>query len=293
LFGNNFLTRDRNLSDLSSFVALLPSVEAIVREAGDIALDYFRHGGPTHARVSHKTGGSPVTEADLHIDRFLRERLGALAPDFGWLSEETADSPERLEREAVFVVDPIDGTRGFAAGDPCFSICVALVANGRPIFGIVHAPALGQTFVATAGGGARRDGVPIAVSARRELTGAKLSAPEPMASDLRRSGLDFLHQPRLPSLAMRLLRVADGDLDAALARKNSYDWDIAAADLILHEAGGVLTDFFGQTPVYNRAEPKHPALAAGPPGLQADLIRAACEGAAKADGQTPAPIERT
>lgn len=269
------------MPDLPAFADLLPRVEAIVREAGFIALDFFRHGEPTHARVSHKSGGSPVTEADLHIDRFLGAKLGELAPELGWLSEETADSPERLDREALFVVDPIDGTRGFAAGDPCFSICVALVVGGRPMFGIVHAPALDETFVALAGGGARRNGAPISVSGRRELAGARLSAPEAMVSDLRRSGLLFRLQPRLPSLAMRLLRVADGDLDAALARKNSYDWDIAAADVILHEAGGVLTDFSGQTPIYNRAEPKHPALAAGPPGLQADLIRAAREGAAK------------
>ena len=259
-----------------------------MREAGDIALDYFRHGEPTHAEVSHKDCGSPVTEADLRIDRFLRDRLGALAPDFGWLSEETVDSPERLGREAVFVVDPIDGTRGFAAGDPCFSICVALVVDGRPFFGIVLAPALDEMFIATAGGGARCNGSPISVSDRRELAGARLSAPEPMASDLRRSGLSFRLQPRLPSLAMRLLRVADGDFDAALARKNACDWDIAAADLILHEAGGALTDFSGRTPLYNQAEPRHPALAAAPAGLQAELVRAAAECAARSSAR-PAP----
>jgi myo-inositol-1(or 4)-monophosphatase len=278
----SLLDQGRDLSGLSAFAPLLPRVEAIVREAGDIALDYFRHGATTHAEVTHKSCGSPVTEADLRVDEFLHDRLRNLAPEFGWLSEETADSPDRLGREAVFVVDPIDGTRGFAAGDPCFSVCVALVVGGRPCFGVVRAPALDQTFVAAAGGGARCNGVPISVSNRRELDGARLSAPDAMAEDLQRSGLSFLQQPRLPSLAMRLLRVADGEFDAALARQNSYDWDIAAADLILHEAGGVLTDFSGRTPLYNQAEPKHPALAAGPPGLQADLIRAAREGEARA-----------
>lgn len=276
------------MSDLAAFAPLLPRVEAIVREAGGIALDYFRPGAPTHAEVTHKSGGSPVTEADLRIDNFLRAQLSLLAPDFGWLSEETADSPDRLGRKALFVVDPIDGTRGFASGDPCFAVCVALVAGDRPMFGIVHAPALDETFVASVGGGARRNGAPIAVSNRRELTGARLSAPDSIASDLKRAGLSFRQQPRLPSLAMRLLRVADGALDAALARKNSYDWDIAAADLILHEAGGVLTDFSGQTPSYNRPEPRHPALVAGPPGLQAELIRAARGGAAGASPEARA-----
>jgi myo-inositol-1(or 4)-monophosphatase len=249
-------------------------VETIVREAGYIALGFFRNGHPTHAEVNFKEGGSPVTEADLRIDRFLRARLEKLAPEFGWLSEETADSPERLTREALFVVDPIDGTRGFAAGNPCFCLCVALVVRGRPVYGIVHAPALGKTFVAHHGGGATCNGAPISVSKRKHLAGARLSLPESFSSVLRRSGLAYAKQPRLPSLAMRLIGVATGEFDVALAREDSYDWDIAAADLILHEAGGVLTDLEGQTPTYNRARPRHPALAAGPAKLQAQLIEA-------------------
>jgi myo-inositol-1(or 4)-monophosphatase len=245
-----------------------------VREAGEIALEYFRHGEPTHAEVNLKLGGSPVTAADLQIDHFLRAQLEPLAPELGWLSEETADSPERLAREALFVVDPIDGTRGFAAGDPCFALCVALVVGDRPVYGIVHAPALEQTFIATRGGGATCNGAEIAVSTRKNLTGARLATPESFDAPLRRSGLAYVAQPRLPSLAMRLVRVAAGEFDAALARKNSYDWDIAAADLILHEAGGVLTDLLGRTPSYNRPTPRHPALAAGPAPLQAQLIEA-------------------
>lgn len=228
--------------------------------------------------MSRKHGGSIVTEADLRIDAFLRDSLPPLAPGCGWLSEETADSPERLGRDHLFIVDPIDGTRGFADGDPCFAICAAFVTDGRPLFGLVHAPALDQTFAATRGAGATCNGAAISTSARENLSGARLAAPETLAADLKRSGLSFAPRPRLPSLAMRLLRVADGELDGALANKNAYDWDLAAADIILHEAGGVLTDFAGQTPVYNRADPKHPALAAGPPGLQRDLIAAARRG---------------
>jgi myo-inositol-1(or 4)-monophosphatase len=276
------------LYDPSAFATLLPRIEAVAREAGAIAMDFFRPGGPTPAEVSQKSCGSPVTEADLRIDSFLRDRLRELAPELGWLSEESADTPERLDREALFVVDPIDGTRGFAAGDPCFAISIAVIFNGRPVLGVVHAPALDETFVAASGGGARRNGAPIAVSERRELAGASVSAPDALAADLRRSGLAFSHQPRLPSLAMRLLRVADGEFDVALARKNAHDWDIAAADLILREAGGALTDFSGRAPLYNRAETIHPALAAGPPRLHDKLIRAAREGAARA-GKSPPP----
>jgi myo-inositol-1(or 4)-monophosphatase len=268
------LTKVALLPVSSALAAILPRVEAIVREAGEIALEYFRHGEPTHAEVNLKAGGSPVTAADLLIDHFLRAHLDPLAPDLGWLSEETVDSPDRLSREALFVVDPIDGTRGFAAGDPCFALCVALVVGDRPVYGIVHAPALEQTFIATRGGGATCNGAKIAVSARKTLTGARLAAPESFDTALRRSGLSYAAQPRLPSLAMRLIRVADGEFDVALARENSYDWDIAAADLILHEAGGVLTDLRGRTPSYNQETPKHPALAAGSAPLQAQLIEA-------------------
>jgi myo-inositol-1(or 4)-monophosphatase len=268
----------RTLAHSFDPAVLASRVEAILHDAGRIALDYFRPGRAAAAEVTHKHCGSPVTEADLHIDDFLRASLPALAPECGWLSEETADGPERLGRRRVFIVDPIDGTRGFASGDPCFAICVAVVADGRPELGIVHAPALGQTFVATRGGGATLNGAPIRVSARENIFGARLAAPDALVADLRRSGLDFAQKPRLPSLAMRLLRVADGELDGALANRNACDWDIAAADLILQEAGGVLTDFEGQAPIYNRADPKHPALAAGPPGLQRDLIAAARKG---------------
>jgi len=257
---------------------LAPRVEAILREAGRIALEHFRPGRAAAAEVSYKHCGSPVTEADLRVDAFLREALAPLAPEFGWLSEETADGPERLGRESLFIVDPIDGTRGFAAGDPCFAICVAVVSHGRPTLGLVHAPALDETFIALVGKGATRNGAPIAVSSRKTLAGARLAAPDALAADLRRSGLAFAEMPRLPSLAMRLLRVAGGELDGALANRNACDWDIAAADIILHEAGGVLTDFAGRTPVYNCAEPRHPALAAGPPGLQRELIAAAQQG---------------
>ncbi len=263
------------LPDLSAFAEILPRIEASVREAGEIAMEYFREGAPTHAEVNFKHGGSPVTEADLRIDHFLRERLQKLAPKLGWLSEETVDSPERLSAEALFVVDPIDGTRGFAAGDPCFAICVALVIGDRPAYGVVHAPALNQTFIAAAGSGARCNGAPIAVSRRKILTGARLAAPHSFDKPLASSGLSFEAQPRLPSLAMRIIRVADGEFDAALARENACDWDIAAAELILEEAGGLLTDFDGNAPRYNRASPKHPALAAAAPALQPFLIAAA------------------
>ena len=156
---------------------LASRLEQLAREAGAIAMADFRPGERTSAAISLKGGGSPVTDADLAVDRFLREGARAILPQAGWLSEESADSPERLEREALFVVDPIDGTTAFVRGDPRWSISLALVAKGRPIVGIVHAPALEQTFLARSGGGAFLNDEAIAVSARDDLQGAAFVAP--------------------------------------------------------------------------------------------------------------------
>ncbi len=252
---------------------------AIVDEAGALALEFFRPGAPTSAKVMHKAGGSPVTEADLALDRLLKEKLRPLAPHFGWLSEETTDSADRLGKDALFTVDPIDGTRGFARGDPCWAICAACVVRGRPVLAIVHAPALGQTYTARLGAGARMNGVAITVSSQANLAQARLAAPEPLLADLRHAGAQFQTRPKLPSLAMRLIGVAAGELEGALANPNAYDWDIAAADLILHEAGGLLTDLEGKTPVYNSPSTLHGPLIAAPAALHAQLLAAARQGA--------------
>jgi myo-inositol-1(or 4)-monophosphatase len=235
------------------------------RDAGELALGFFRPGERTTAEVSHKEGGSPVTEADILVDRFLEHRLAPLFPEAGWLSEESLDSAQRLSRDLVLVVDPIDGTRGFANGHAVWAIAVALVRAGRPIIGIVHAPALKETYVATQGGGARLNGKSIAVSSCVALSAeARVAAPVRLADELRRAGLAFELQPRVPSLALRITNVARGALDAGFASENARDWDIAAADLILQEAGGRLTSLDGCAITYNRVDTRHGVLVAAP-----------------------------
>jgi len=264
------------LSSISHADALVASFAEAARSAGDLALGFFRPGGRTSAEVSHKAGGSPVTEADLLVDRFLKERLSALVPEAGWLSEETEDSSARLSKELVLVVDPIDGTRGFARGDLAWAVAVALVRDGRPLLGIVHAPALAETYVAVKGGGARLNGKIIEVSKLRTLkAGGRIAAPATLAADLRRAGLQFELQPRIPSLAMRIAAVASGALDAGFASENSNDWDIAAADLILDEAGGRLASLDGCAIVYNRSETRHGVLTAAPAQIHAEVNAAA------------------
>jgi myo-inositol-1(or 4)-monophosphatase len=254
--------------------ALLASVTEAARTAGEMALDFFRPGERTSAAVESKEGGSPVTEADRLVDRFLKERLTRLAPEAGWLSEETLDTPERLSRRCIFVVDPIDGTRAFMAGDRRWAVSIALVADGRPEFGIVHLPALAETFIAARDRGAWRNDVPIAVSSRPSLVGAHIAGPKSLLGDLERAGLAFVREPRIPSLAYRLVQVACGALDAGLASTDACDWDIAAADLIVREAGGLLSDLAGRAVIYNGPDPRHGVLLAAPRRLHGDFVAA-------------------
>jgi myo-inositol-1(or 4)-monophosphatase len=255
--------------------ALLAPLSEAAREAGEIALRYFRHGERTHASIEHKAGGSPVTEADVLVDRFLETRLREIVPDAAWLSEEIADTPARLGQKLILIVDPIDGTRGFSNGDPQWAVSIGLAREGRPIAGIVHAPALKETYTAACGRGARLNGEPIRVSPRTSLQGATLSGPQGFVANVRNGGADIVPFPKMASLAMRLVRIACGRIDAGLVGDKSYDWDIAAADLILIEAGGRLSDLDGNQPQYNCATPRHAALVAAPAAFHSELIDAA------------------
>ena len=180
----------------SRAAAALDVLVTAAREAGEIALRDFREGGQTSARVEYKEGNSPVTEADFRVDAFLKERLGAAFPQAGWLSEETADDPARLECAEIIVVDPIDGTRAYVAGDVRWAVALAYVVEGRPVAGVVHAPALGQTFAAALGQGATRNGEPISASSRQKLDGAGLGGPIPLVTEVGRVARHRLHESR-------------------------------------------------------------------------------------------------
>ena len=241
------------------------------REAGDLALAYFRPGLHTNAAVEMKAGNSPVTEADKAANALLAMRLLALLPDAAWLSEETADTPVRLAHRRVLVVDPIDGTRAFIAGDPRWTVSVALVENGRPVMGVVHAPALGETYGAAAGRGAWLNNIRIASSSRTNLASGRVAGPKPMADRLAAKGHVFEMAEKIPSLAYRIANVADGRLDVALAAADAHEWDIAAADLIVQEAGAALLDEEGRILRYNKPDLKQGPLIAAPLALLALL----------------------
>ena len=196
--------------------ALMPAVREAAREAGQIACSYFRRGGKTTARVWSKHGGSPVTEADVAVDSFLKVRLIEALPDAAWLSEETTDDPARLGAPRLWIVDPIDGTRAFLSGHPDWSIAIALLVDGEPVLGIVHAPAHGLLYEACRGGGAFRESAAISASARTELAGARVAGPKPLIDRLQRTAGPLHAVERIPSLALRLVRVAEGAVDLGL-----------------------------------------------------------------------------
>ena len=248
-------------------VNFLPHLEKAARSAGDIALGFFNPGERTSAVVSYKHGGSPVTEADLLVDRFLFQEMRRLTPEAAWLSEESTDSDARLANHQLIIVDPIDGTTAFARGDPRWAISIAYIVAGQPLAGVIHAPALDETFTAVAGQGAFLNGRQLVVTRRNTLAGAAIVAPRLMHSALQRTAYNFVLAPRAPSLALRLADVAAGRHDLVIAAPNSRDWDIAAADIILREAGSFLSELDEAPLVYNRSRVTRGTLIAAPAPL--------------------------
>jgi myo-inositol-1(or 4)-monophosphatase len=255
--------------------SLSPAVRNVAREAGSLALASFRSGALTTAKLWYKNrGASPVTAADMAVDSLLKERLSEILPDAGWLSEETADSADRLTRRLVWIVDPIDGTRAFMSGHPDWCVAIGLLADGRPIFGLVYAPAHEDLYEAALGAGAAKNGRSLRVSDLDRIDGARAAGPKPLLDMLERHAGRLDRLPKIPSLALRLVRVAEGSLDIGLVSANSCDWDLAGADLILQEAGGRITGLDGTPLAYNQAEPIHGELAAAPSRLHPRVIEA-------------------
>ncbi|RUT31186.1 3'(2'),5'-bisphosphate nucleotidase CysQ [Arsenicitalea aurantiaca] len=226
--------------------------------AGIIASGYFRR----ELKTWTKENASPVSEADIVLDRFLMAQLLGARPDYGWLSEETADTDARLSRNRVFVVDPIDGTRGFIRGEDSWTVSLAVVEDGRAVAGVVYAPARDEMYDAFEGGGARLNGASIEPTVPTGRTAPLIPAPGAVHQQLQAEGLDYARGPAYPSLAYRLVQVATGKLDAAVARRGAQDWDIAGAAIILAEAGADFEDVCSGPPVFNRPEVRHGALAA-------------------------------
>lgn len=234
------------------------------RRAGEIAMDFFRR----EPEVWYKNSGtSPVSAADIAVDRYLRQTLLSARPDFGWLSEETVDTADRLTHEAVFIVDPIDGTRAFIEGSDTWCVSIAVVRCGVPVAGVLVAPALGETFAADFAGDATKNGATLRLNgklrAARPGEPMRVAAPQSLISGVaQRFDRTVTRIPHVPSLAYRLAMVSDGRLDGTLVKPRARDWDIAAADLILRRAGGKLLSLDAREISYNRRETDHGILVA-------------------------------
>jgi myo-inositol-1(or 4)-monophosphatase len=239
-----------------------------VREAGELARAMFR----TELKNWIKGASSPVSEADIAVNDLLEARLRKATPDYGWLSEESVDDEGRLGKKLVWIVDPIDGTRGYLAGREDWCVSVALVEDASPLLAAVYAPATNEFFFAARGQGATRNEKPIAVAGGTALDFARVAGPKPLVERLNQTGDDITLHPRIASLALRLCRVAHGDLDAAFAGGQSRDWDLAAANLIVQEANGRMTALSGDAILYNRREVAHGVLVAAGRDRHASIV---------------------
>ncbi len=255
--------------DYAADTALL---EEAVRQGGTLAKTFLA--GENRARS--KQDGSPVSDADLAVDRFLNQRLRAARPEYGWLSEESEDDLARLSAKRVFVVDPIDGTVAFLKGKPHFTICAAVVENEIPIAAAVYNPLTEECFTAARSAGARLNGKPIRVSNRDRLEGCRMLASKTSLRNSCRGGAPWpamaVETPN--SIAYRIALVACGAFDAAMTLSATHDWDLAAADLIVREAGGFISSHGGSALRFNRAAVvQPPVVAAGRALYEAILSR--------------------
>jgi myo-inositol-1(or 4)-monophosphatase len=229
-----------------------------VQEAGALGLSLFR----TELKNWTKGASSPVSEADIRVNDLLEKKLRSATPDYGWLSEESVDDDSRLGKRLVWIVDPIDGTRGYLAGREDWCVSVALVENASPVLAAVFAPATEEFFFAARGQGATRNRIAIRATSGSELDFSRVAGPKPLVERLNEQPGEITLHPRIGSLALRLCRVAQGSLDAAFAGGQSRDWDLAAANLIVQEADGNMTALSGDAIEYNRREVTHGILVA-------------------------------
>jgi myo-inositol-1(or 4)-monophosphatase len=229
-----------------------------VREAGALALSLFR----TELKNWTKGASSPVSEADIRTNDLLESRLRSATPEYGWLSEESVDDDKRLGKRLTWIVDPIDGTRGYLAGREDWCVSVALVQDATPVLAAVFVPVSNEFFFAVRGQGATLNGVSVAATSGAELDFSRVAGPKPLVERLNAAFGDTVLHPRIGSLALRLCRVAHGGLEAAFAGGQSRDWDLAAADLIVREANGNMTELSGDPILYNRREVTHGVLVA-------------------------------
>ncbi|MDS9466901.1 3'(2'),5'-bisphosphate nucleotidase CysQ [Paracoccus sp. MBLB3053] len=249
----------------------LELLERAAHEAGEIAMRYWRN----DPRAWDKgEGAGPVSEADLAVNAHLEDMLLAARPHYGWLSEESTDDPSRLDAEHCFIIDPIDGTRAFLAGQEGFSHSLAIATGNRISAAVVHLPASGMTYAATAGGPAVLNGESLS-PCEHDIAGARVLTSKPSLDPaFWRGRQPTIRREFRPSLAWRLCLVAEGRFNATLSTRAAWEWDIAAGSLIAERAGCIATDLSGRCISFNTARALADGLVIAPPRLHGQLLSA-------------------
>ena len=239
------------------------------RAAGEVALRYWKNA----PKFWEKGDQGPVTEADLAVNDLLQSRLLAARPGYGWLSEESPDGPARLDCDRAFIIDPIDGTRAFLAGEAHFSHSLAVAQAGRVVAAVVYLPALDRLYTAVKDGPALVDGAPALCSATARSEKANiLTSKANLSADHWQGAVPAFRRSFRASLAYRLCLVAEGSFDAMLTFRDTWEWDIAAGSLIAERAGARVSDRHGAALRFNRATAQTQGVLVAPPALHADLI---------------------
>lgn len=250
----------------------LPLLVRAALDAGPIALRFWKNA----PRAWDKGGtAGPVTEADLAVNEQLEATLRAARPDYGWLSEESADDPARRRAERIFIVDPIDGTRAFIAGQDGFCHAIAVAERGRVTAAAVYLPARDLIYAASVDGPATRNGDPVRPS-DTDLPGARvLTSRASLDPAMWRTDRPppFRREFR-PSIAWRLCLAAEGRFDAALSLRPCWEWDVAAASLIAARAGCVATDMNGGALRFNSAAAQVAGVVVAGPRLHGAIMGA-------------------
>ena len=257
------------------------AVIAATCEAADLAMASWREGEVPDTKVWEKSKGNPVCDIDLAVDALLKQRLTAILPEAGWLSEETVDDPERLNSHSVWVVDPIDGTRDYVRGRTGWCVSVALVEGGEPIFAVMAAPAQNKLWVAAAGEGVTCNGEPLISSKRTGFAGIRVPADDQLKLS---SDIEKVKKPN--SIAMQMTMVACDRADLVATVRWGNEWDIAAAHLVAQEAGALVSNALGKPIFYNKREPLDFGLICCAPGIHGAAVERLAERAAKLLSET-------
>lgn len=247
----------------------LELVIASLRSAGTIA----REGYAATPKTWEKSKGNPVTETDIAVDLHLKSLLCGSRPEYGWLSEESVDNPDRLQRKRVFVVDPIDGTLAFIKRKPEFTVCVAVVDDGQPVVAGVYNPLTEEMFTAGSGHGSYLNDRRLSVTARTELPGCRmLVARDVIEHKAWPTPWPAMDIGKRASIAYRMALVASGDFDCMMALSSKHEWDTVAAALLVQEAGGLVTSHAGAPLLYNQEKPAHRSIVCAGPALHRAIM---------------------